>query len=136
MLVIAVVADQPDSRDETGDDADRECAPAEAETIDPVVLRVVAATERIDVDDVALQPEAEDAAENGERLERRGADTVVIIGDLLLGIPEIERLIEAPDIGLEDFRRTVSRSIRQQDDVLDRHGRPIRYAVVLRWLEI
>src|SRR5882724_6407445 len=124
MLVIAVVADQPDSRDETGDDADRERAPAEAETVDPVAFGVVAAAERIDVDDVALQPEAEDAAENGERLERRGADTVVIIGDLRLGIAEIERLIETPDIGLEEFCRTVSRSIRQQNDILGRHGRP------------
>ena len=69
MLVVAVVADQPDARDETGDDADRERAPAETETVDPVASRIVAAAERIDVDDVALQPEAEDARNNGERLE-------------------------------------------------------------------
>ena len=67
--LVAVVIDEPDAGDETGDDADREGAAAEAETVDFVAIPVVAAAEGIDVDDVALQAEAENAAEDGERLE-------------------------------------------------------------------
>ena len=68
MLLIAVVTDQPGTRDEAGDDADRERAAAEAESVDPVAVLVVAATEGIDVDDVALQSEAERAAEERDSL--------------------------------------------------------------------
>ena len=70
MLFIAVVADKPDARDEAGNDADGERAAAEAEAENLVAGLVVAAAERIDIDDVALQPEAENAAEDGQRLER------------------------------------------------------------------
>src|SRR3984957_2420194 len=67
--IVAIVADKADARDEACDHADRERAPAEPKAVDFVAMPVVAAAERIDVDDVALQSEAENAAQDGEWLE-------------------------------------------------------------------
>ena len=44
---------------------------------------VVAARVAIEIENVALQAPAERAAERRKRLERRGADAVVVIGDLI-----------------------------------------------------
>src|SRR5882757_2793813 len=103
VLLVTIVLDEPHPRDEAGDNADRECAAAESKTEYPVAGMIVAATERIDIDDVAFQPDAENPAEDCERLEGGSADAIVVIGDLLQWIFQVQRLIEAPDVGLEQF---------------------------------
>jgi hypothetical protein len=116
---------------EAGNDAHGERPAAESETVDAVdMLRrragfviVIATKETIDIEHVALQPEAEDAAEERERLKRRGADTVVVIGNLPIGIAQIERLVEPPDVGREQCRRRLPGPVRQKNNVL-RHGSP------------
>src|SRR4030081_133320 len=60
-------------------DPDREGAAAEAEAEQLVVLiAIIAAGEFVERDDVAPQAETERAAEDRHRLERRGADAVVV----------------------------------------------------------
>ena len=103
VLLVTIVLDEPYPRDEAGNNADRECAAAESKTEYPVAGMIVAATERIDIDDVAFQPDAENAAEDCERLEGGSANAIVVIGDLLQWIFQVQRLIEAPDVGLEQF---------------------------------
>ena len=88
-------------------------AAAEAEAENPVVLVVVAAAEAIDVEHVALQPDAENARECRPPSERRRSDTVIVEGDLRAGVAQIERLEQPPDVGLEQFRRAVAGAIRQ-----------------------
>ena len=106
--------------DQTGDDPDRERAATEAETVDSIARIIVAATKAVDVDHIAHQAEPEDAAENGEQLERRGADAVIVIGDLPGGLGEIERLKHPPDVGLEQLCRAIAGTVRQQDNILRR----------------
>src|SRR6202163_2414485 len=68
--------------DQAHDNADRERAAAEAKAEQfIVVLAIVAAGEFVEGNDIALQAEAERAAEDRHRLERRGADAVVIERD-------------------------------------------------------
>src|ERR1700738_702625 len=107
----ALIENQPDH------DPNREGAAAESEAVDIVVfVLVVAADEFVDVDHIALQAEAERAAEDRPRLERRGADAVVIERDLV--IPrQVERLEGAPDVGAPDLRRGIAGAVGQKNDV-------------------
>ena len=114
----ALVCDQP------GEDADRERAAAEAEGIDLRISLVVAAQEFVEVQHIALQSPAEHAAEDGERLERRGADAVRVAGDLI-GPCEVERLKNPPDVGTPDILDRVSSAVGQKNDSF-RHGLPLR----------
>ena len=71
--------DEPLIEHQARDDANRESAAAETEAEDLVILGAdVAAGKFVDLDDVALEAETKCAAENGERLERRGADAVIV----------------------------------------------------------
>lgn len=80
------------------DDTDREGAATEAEAVDIVALAlVVAAGEFVGVDDVPLHADAERAAKNCPRLERRGADAVGVECDLVIS-RQIQRLEGAPDL--------------------------------------
>ena len=90
---------------ETYDDADRKGTPAETKSVD-VIVRVakIAAGKFVNFDYVAFQAITECAAENGQRLERRGADAVVIERDLV-GAGEIKRLEGSPDVGAPHLRR-------------------------------
>src|SRR6185436_8178399 len=74
--------------------ADRECAAAEAKSVDAVAGFVIAAQEGIDVLDVAFEPKPEGAPQQCVRLERRRAYPVVIVSNLI-GPPEIGRLVES-----------------------------------------
>jgi hypothetical protein len=107
------------------DHPDREGATTKAEAIDIVgLVRVVAAGELVDVDHVPLQAEAERAAENRPRLERRGADAVVVECDLVIS-RQVQRLEGAPDIRAPDLRRGIARTVRQQNN-FSTHGIPRR----------
>src|SRR6185295_7159338 len=101
---VVVVGSQADAGDEAGNDAYRERATAEAEAKDAVIVPVVAAAETIDVQDVALQANPEDSGEGRPPFERRGSNAVVVEGDLLFRLGEIERLKQPPDVGLEYLR--------------------------------
>ena len=119
---IAVIGREAEPGDQAGDDADGECPAAEAEAEDAVARLVVAAAEAIDVENVALQPDAEDAGECRPPFERRGADAIVVERDLPGRVSEVERLKQPPDIGLEDLCGAVSRPVGQQDNI-PWHGR-------------
>ena len=67
--VVAMVGHEPDAGDQPGHDADRERATAEAESVELVARLIVAAAERVDVDDVALQAETENTSERSKELE-------------------------------------------------------------------
>jgi len=69
--------------------------PKEADGLLPFAFRVDIA--------VVTMAEAENAAEDREWLEGGRADAIVVIGDLLQRIFQMERLAEAPDIGREQF---------------------------------
>ena len=118
---VAVVGDQPDPADEAGHDPDGERASTEAEPEEMIARPVVTTGEAIEIEDVPLEAEAEDAAENGQGLERGRADAVGVVGNLLVRMPKIERPVEAPDIGLEQLGGAVSGPVGQQHDVL-RHA--------------
>src|SRR5260370_23920313 len=90
--LVVVVCDKPLGGDQTGDDADGEGAAAEAETIDLIAGLIVAATEAVDREHVALQSKSEDAAERRKQLERRRADAVIVESDLAFRIAQIEDL--------------------------------------------
>ena len=103
------------------DDADREGATAESESVDVVgVVAIITACEFVDVDHVALQAEAERPAENRQRLERRSADAVVIERDLVR-TGKVQRLEGAPDIGAPHLRRGIAGAVGQQNNV-SAHG--------------
>src|SRR5262249_35090869 len=102
---------------------------AEAEGIDAVARSIGPAQINVGLDDVALQSDAEDAAEEGERLEGRGADPVMVVRNLAERAPralglrrlfQVERLVQAPDIRLEEFGRTVSGAVGEDNDRLRR----------------
>ena len=88
---------------DAGQHTRREGSAAEAVNVDTISLLVVAAQEQVHFDDVALQPNAEYAAEDRERFEGGGADAVVVIRDLTLlpvarRVAQVERLVEPPYI--------------------------------------
>ena len=77
--------DQPLAVDQPHHDPDREGTAAEAEAEQFVVLvAIVPAGKLVERDDVAAQAETERTAEDRHRLERRGADAVVIERDLVV----------------------------------------------------
>src|SRR5262249_15036599 len=104
--------DQALAQDQSADHPDREGAAAEAETEEEVLVidAIIATGEFIDVDDVALQPKAEGAAENGPWLERRRTDAVVIECDLVAA-GQIERLEGPPHIGAPHFGGRIAGAI-------------------------
>jgi hypothetical protein len=97
--------------------ADRERAPAESEGEDPVAAPVVPAREVIEVEHVTLEAEPQHASDDGEGLERRRADAVAVVRDLLLRIAQIQRAVQSPHIGLEQLGGAVSGTIGQQHNV-------------------
>src|SRR5205814_10673997 len=94
--LVAGIGNQAFTRDQARHHTHGEGAAAEAEAIDPVAGHIVATAEAVNVDDVAFQAETEDAAEDCKQFERRGADTIVVIGDLLRRVRQVERLKHAP----------------------------------------
>ena len=113
---------QPLRRHQRHGEADGERAAAEAEGVDVIACLVVAAGVLVDVEDVPLQAVAEHAAQHGQRLERRRADAVVVVGDLLAAIgrrrPEVHRFVHAPDVRLEQLGAAVAGAVREQHDCL------------------
>src|ERR1700730_3837173 len=95
------------------------------------LILVVAAGEFVDVDDVPLQAEAERAAENRPRLERRGADAVVVECNLVISRP-VQRLEGAPDVVAPDLRRGIARAVRQQNNFSTHGIPPPRYRTILQ----
>ncbi|MBA7708130.1 hypothetical protein ES703_117020 [subsurface metagenome] len=135
-LFLGAIAHQSLLADQAVHHAHGEGAAAEAEAEDVVVLpgavalvtllrlgaggldleivemrAIVAAGELVDVERVALQAEAERAAQDRKRLERGGADAVVIEGDLL-GARQVERFEHPPDIGTPDLAGGIAGAIR------------------------
>lgn len=125
-LLLVARRDQALVEDQAADDAHGEGAAAEAEAEEAVaVVAIVTAGEFVDVDDVALQPDAEGAGEDRPRLERGRADAVVVEGDLV-AVRQFERLERAPDIGAPDLRAGIAGAVGQKDDV-SAHGQPLSY---------
>ncbi len=89
---VILVSNKPLARDQPGDNAYGESAPTEAETVDAISGLIIPATEAIDIDHVALQPEAEHLAKDCKWFEGRGAYAVVVIGDLATRIAQIQHL--------------------------------------------
>ena len=114
--------DDPLIHHQPGDDPHRERPAAEPEAIDVRARLVVPAQERVELDDVALEAPAERAPEQRQRPERRGADPVVVDRDLV-GLGEVERLEQPPDVAAPDPGRGVPGPVGQEDDPLA-HGRP------------
>src|SRR6476661_4622930 len=113
---------------EAYDDADRKGAPAETKSVDAVVrIAIIAAGKFVNIDYVALEAIPEGASENSERLERRGADAVVIERDLV-GAGQVQRLEGAPDIGAPHLRRGIAGAVGQQNNI-SAHG----IASILSW---
>ena len=110
------------SHHQPGHDPHRERTATEPEAEDLRVPLVVPAQERVELDDVALETPAERAADQRQRLERGGADPVVVDRDLI-GLGEIERLEQPPDVAAPDPGRRVTGPVGQEDDPLA-HGRP------------
>lgn len=103
-------------KDQPHHHANGEGAPAKAKAEYLVTLvKPVAAGELVDIDNVAFQPEAERAAEHGERLERRRADAVIVERHLIRS-GKIKPFECAPDVGAPDLRRGISGAIREQND--------------------
>ena len=116
------------------DDTDGEGAATEAEAVDIVAVAVVvAAGEFVDVDDIPLQAEAERAAKNRPRLERRGADAVVVECDLVIS-RQVQRFESAPDIRAPNLRRGIARAIGKQHNVSTHGIPPPRYLTTLQSL--
>ena len=115
-------SDESLRRDQRDDDAYRERAAAEPEGVDVVAVPVVAAGVAIDVENVPVKPHTEGAAQQRQRLERRRADAVVVVGDLIAlafgGRPQVDRLVHPPDVGLEQLGAAVPRAVREEDDRL------------------
>src|SRR5215510_2065180 len=123
-LAIGCARDEAHAVNEADEDADREGATAEPEQVDVVARPVVAAQESIELLHVALQAQAHGAAEQGQRLEAVGPDAIVVDIDLVT-LGEVKRLADAPDVGLEELGRAVSRPIGQDHDILSGHGPPL-----------
>ncbi len=109
-LGLGAAAHQALAVDQRRQHADGERAAAEAEGVDVVARRVVAADELVEVDDVALQAVAADAAEDGQELDRRIADAVVVHRELRRR-RLVDRLEHAPDIGLLRLGRAVAGAV-------------------------
>ena len=88
------------------------CSTQAPKVVGAVALFVIAAAEAVDRDDVPLQAEAEDTAENSEQSEGGSADAIVVEGDLTLRIAQIQNLEQPPDIGLENRCRAIACAIR------------------------
>src|SRR5262249_3941871 len=109
--------DQPLIEDQACHDTYRECAAAEAESVDVVaIVLVVAASEFVEVDDIPLQAEAECAAKDRPWLERRGAYAIVIEGDLATS-RKIQRLKGTPDVRAPNLGCRIAGAVRQQHNV-------------------
>ena len=108
----ALVADQADEH------PDRERAAAEAEGVDAVAGLVVLAEEAVEPQEISLEADAECPAEEGEGLERGRPDAVVVAGHLYGGILEAQRLVDPPDVGLEQPSRAVPGAVGEENDVL------------------
>ena len=80
------ITDEPLASDEPGNDTHGERAAAEAEPEDAVTGSVGTGRELVDIENIALQSEAEDAAKNGQRFEQRRADFIVVIRNLLVRV--------------------------------------------------
>src|SRR3954471_1661878 len=99
--LVAGIGNETLARYQPGDDANGESAAAETEAINAVTGSIIAAAEAVDVDDIALQSEAENPSKRSKYLEGRSADAVVIKRDLARWIAQIQDLKKPPDIGLE-----------------------------------
>jgi hypothetical protein len=67
--------------------------------------------------DVALQPPAKGPAQQFEQHEVAGTDAVIVNADLRLGMMQIDRLIQPPDIRPVALPAAVPGSVGTQDDV-------------------
>ena len=84
---------------------------------------IVAAGELVDIQHVALQAEAERAAQDRKRFERRGADAIVVKRDLLR-TRQVKRFKNAPDVCPPDLAGGIAGAVREQDDPLVGHRKP------------
>ena len=80
--LVAVVGNEALVHDQADQNPNGEGAPAEAESVDLVAIRVCPAEEGVKVTDIARKAEANGASEEGQRPEGRGAHAVVIEGEL------------------------------------------------------
>ena len=120
--LVAVVAHQALIHHQADQNADGECAAAEPEGVDAVAGPVRPADERVQVAHVAGEAHAKRAAQQRQRLEGRGTNAVVVERELagllrILGVGQVDRLVDAPDVGLGQLARAVPRSIRAENDV-------------------
>src|SRR5262245_7883423 len=84
-LLFAVIGrNEPLIGDQADDYANRERAAAKAEAEYLVFVgAIVAADEFVEIENIALEPPTECAAEQGQRLEGRCADAVIIVRNLI-----------------------------------------------------
>ena len=123
---------RPSEWNEAGEHPDRVRAAAESEHPDAVVLfrivfvsPIVVAEKLIQIDHVALDADPERQAEHAQKADGRISDAVAEDRDLA-AVAQIERLIEAPYVGLERFRCAVSGTIGKSDQIsrCPCHGSP------------
>src|SRR5690606_13734286 len=108
--------DDAQHRDQSDEHANRVRAARESETVDLVAVFVVPTNEAVEIEHVAFQTDAERSAEQCNRFEARRANAVVVIDELLRCVriarrTDVDGLIEAPDVRLEEFRRAIPRPV-------------------------
>jgi len=103
--------DDSASKDQTSQHADGERSATEAKQVDAIPRVIVLAQEAVETQHIPLQTDARCTAKDGERLEVRSPDPIVVTRDLLFRIGQVERLVETPDVGLEQFARAVTCSV-------------------------
>src|ERR1043166_435220 len=99
----------------------RERAATEPERVYLVARFIIAAQKCIEVLQDTLQPKSKSRPDDCKRPEPRGSHTIVVKGYQIVAGPQIQSLIEAPNICFENLRGAVARSIGQKNDVLG-HG--------------
>nr|WP_292532556.1 hypothetical protein [Methylocystis sp.] len=107
---------------------DRKSAAAEAEPVyiwrrnvgfrrDAIRIGIISTGELIEVEHVALQPDAERSFYDRPVFES-GRPDAIVIGANLIRTGKIKGLIKTPHIGLLGFGGTVARAVRAENDSL------------------
>jgi hypothetical protein len=97
-LFLRAIGDQPFLGDQVHEHADSKRAAAEPEDVDLVALLPVPARE-LEIEDIALETDAEGSPDGGEIFVGRGTDAVIVSGNLT-NCRLIERLEQAPYVCL------------------------------------
>jgi hypothetical protein len=97
--------------------ADGEGPTTETECVDVVAWCVILTQKKVELLHVTCQTVTDSTAEKSQGPEIRGTNPVVIKGDLSAAWGQVQRLVKAPDVGLEQFCCAVSCPVGQKNDV-------------------